>query len=837
MIRVAGLAAHDGFLRSIANSWPIDWKRPAFQDKLGGCSRLGFPTIPQFYIGVMKYLFTFLLAITSFCATSQAAEQPNVLIILADDLGYSDLGCYGSQIETPNLDSLASDGLRFTQFYNTARCWPTRAALMTGYYAQQVRRDTLPEIQSGSRGTRPEWAPLLPTLLSPLGYRSYHSGKWHIDGMPVASGFDRSYYLQDTGRFFNPKVHYLNDEKLPEVEPGTDFYVTSAIADHAIEFLQEHAEQHADQPFMQYLAFTSPHFPLHAKPEDFARYRDKFKDGWNEARQQRLERMHARGIVDVPLSEVELEVGPPYHFPEALETLGPGEVNRPLPWSELTDEQREYQSIKMALHAAMIDRMDRDIGRVLDQLRVMDAFDNTLIIFLSDNGASAEIMVRDDGHDPNAAPGSAATYFCLGPGWSNAANTPFRRHKTWVHEGGISTPLVVHWPEGIKAKGELRRNPGHAIDIVPTVLEAVGGTRPETIDGKPVPQPPGKSLVPAFAEDGTVNHDSLWWLHEGNRAIRVGDWKLVAAKDEPWELFDLSIDRSERDNLAEDYPDKVRELAALWEQQTAEITELASADQPPEQAAKEKKKPVKELILPGKSFMVAGRPAFVMQPSGKPKAKPRPWIMYAPTLPAYPDSHEKWMHEQFLAAGIAVAGIDVGEAYGSPKGREYFDALYREMTEKRGYSKKPCLLGRSRGGLWVSSWAIENPDKVAGIAGIYPVFDLRTYPGLEKAAPAYDMSATELEATLVKHNPIQRVATLAAEKIPVFFIHGDIDEVVPLKENSAAFVEQYKTAGLPSLAELIVVEGQGHNFWEGFFHCQELVNFAIARARAGAEKE
>lgn len=778
----------------------------------------------------MKRLFALCIVALLLPAPLHASEQPNILIILADDLGYSDLGCYGSQIQTPNLDSLSSDGLQFTQFYNTARCWPTRAALMTGYYAQQVRRDTLPEIKSGSRGIRPTWAPLLPNMLAPLGYRSYHSGKWHIDGMPVANGFDRSYYLQDTGRFFNPKVHYEDDQKLPPVEPGTDFYVTSYIADHAIKYLQEHAEKHADQPFMQYLAFTSPHFPLHALPEDISRYQDTFKDGWNHARDARLKRMHEMGIVDVPLSDVELEVGPPYHFPEALEKLGPGEVNRPLPWSDLTDQQREYQATKMAIHAAMIDRMDRDIGRVLDQLRTMGAFENTLIFFLSDNGASAEIMVRDDGHDPTAAPGSAATYFCLGPGWSNAANTPFRRHKTWVHEGGISTPLIVHWPQGIAARGELRHNPGHAVDIVPTVLEVAGGKRPEEIDGEPVPEAPGKSLVPAFAKDGSVSRDSFWWLHEGNRAIRVGDWKLVAAKDDPWELFDLSTDRSETNNLADQYPEKVEELAALWKKQTDEFAVLASKDAPPPAA---KKKPVKELILPGKAFKVSGRPAFVLQPA-KPQAKPRPWIMYAPTLPAYPDEHEKWMHQQFLDAGIAVAGIDIGEAYGSPQGRKHFDALYREMTQKRGYAEKPCLLGRSRGGLWVSSWAIEHPDKVAGIAGIYPVFDLRTYPGLDRAAPAFGLQPSELEATLAQHNPIERVSTLAEARIPVFFIHGDVDKVVPLKENSAAFVEQYEVAGVPSMAELIVVEGQGHNFWEGFFRCQELVDFAIARAREGA---
>ena len=241
-----------------------------------------------------------------------------------------------------------------------------------------------------------------------------------------------------------------------------------------------------------------------------------------------------------------------------------------------------------------------------------------------------------------------------------------------------------------------------------------------------------------------------------------------------------------------------------------------------------------KLVLPGENFTVEGRPAFMFLP---PKvAKPQPWIFYAPTLPPYPDEAERWMHEQFLAAGIAVAGIDVGEAYGSPKSHRYFDALYRELTEKRGFAAKPCLFGRSRGGLWVSSWAIAHPERIAGIIGIYPVFDFRSYPGLAKAAPAYELAPAELEARLGEFNPIARVDVLARARVPVALIHGDVDKVVPLKENSAELVRRYKEAGAESLVKLIVLEGQGHNFFEGFFHSQELVDFAIARAREGAEK-
>jgi sulfatase-like protein/prolyl oligopeptidase family protein len=482
----------------------------------------------------------------------------------------------------------------------------------------------------------------------------------------------------------------------------------------------------------------------------------------------------------------------------------------------------------------MIDRLDREIGRVLDQIRAMKAFDDTLIVFLSDNGASAEIMVRDDGHDPSAPAGSAATHLCLGPGWSTVANTPFRYHKTWVHEGGISTPLIVHWPRGIPARGELRHDPGHVIDLAPTILELTGTSRPESWNGKPIPTPPGTDLTASFRHGGTVQHDELWWEHEGNRAIRVGDWKLVAAgKDGPWELFDLAHDRTETNNMAQERQEKVRELADRWRRRWDEFTALARKDLE-STSADSTAKPVKSLILPGESFFVAGRPAFVLTPPAEKRSIPQPWIWYAPTLPGLPDEAERWMHEQFLAAGVAVAGIDVGEAYGSPRGRELYTELYRELTARRACAVRPCLLGRSRGGLLVLSWAADNPDKVAGLAGIYPVFDLRSYPKLKVAAPAYGLTEEQLGARLAEFNPIDRADRLARHGVPALLIHGDSDEVVPLADNSAAFVSRYKDAGKPDAVRLIVPKGQGHNYWEGFFRCRELVDFAIDRARAGA---
>jgi len=525
--------------------------------------------------------------------TASPAARPNIVFILADDLGYSDLGCYGSEIATPSLDSLAHDGLRFTQFYNTTRCWPSRGALLTGYYAQQIHRDSLPGLPGGTRGVRQPWARLLPDFLKPAGYRCYHSGKWHIDGKVLDGGFDRSLNMNNQGNYFSAAGNSIDDRPIIPPVVERDYYATIAIADHAVECLKDHAANYADRPFFHFVAFIAPHFPLHALPQDIAKYRDKYLAGWEAMREARFDRQKKMGIVNTALSALEPNVGPPYAFPDAIKRLGPGEVNRPLPWSELTTEQRRFQATKMAIHAAMVDRMDQEIGRVIAQLKAMNAFENTIIFFASDNGASAEIMVRDGGHDPAAPPGSATSYLCLGPGFSSACNTPFRRHKAWVHEGGISTPLIVHWPAGIAAKGELRHTPGHVIDFVPTVLELAGVQKPNEWKGEPIPEAPGRSLVSAFAKDGPVSRESLWWLHEGNRAVRVDNWKLVAAKDDPWELYDMSTDRAEQIDLAAKMPDKVRELERVWQHQTECLTELARktlAEQPPANTRPEKTK-------------------------------------------------------------------------------------------------------------------------------------------------------------------------------------------------------------------------------------------------------
>jgi arylsulfatase len=392
-------------------------------------------------------------------------------------------------------------------------------------------------------------------------------------GAPKAvadGGFDHSYMLHDHDRYFAPRNHELDDRRLPPIEPGSDFYVTTAIANHAIDFLKEHATEHRDEPFYCYLAFTSPHFPLHALQEDIRRYQERYREGWDVIREQRWRRMREMELVHCDLSPLEPGVIPDWNLAreKLQEAMGPGEVDRAVAWKDLTEQQKSFQATKMAIHAAMIDRMDREIGRVLAQVAAMNAAENTAVFFVSDNGASAEQIIRGDKHDPSAAPGSAPSYLCLGPGWSSAANTPFRLHKSWVHEGGISSPLIIHGPARIAARGELRHAPCHFVDLLPTVIDLAGGQDiAREWHGQTAPPLPGKGLTPVFTRDGASARDFLYFHHLGNRALRVGDWKLVAKGDEgPWELYDLKTDRCEQKNLAGQFPDRVREMSARWQQ-------------------------------------------------------------------------------------------------------------------------------------------------------------------------------------------------------------------------------------------------------------------------------
>jgi len=521
-----------------------------------------------------------------------SAGKPNFLVIVADDMGFSDAGCYGGDIATPNLDKLAAGGLRFTQMYSTARCWPSRTCILTGYYAQQVRMDP-------PRGRVPAWTRVLPHYLKPLGYRTYHSGKWHLTGAPkpvADGGFDHSYCIDDHNRYFAPKNARLDDQPLPPVPDGTNFYLTTAIAGYSIDFLKEHTQKHAKEPFLLYLCFTSPHFPLHALQEDIARYKDRYREGWDMMREQRYQRMRQMGIVDCALSQRDPVTIPNWNLAEEQlrKQIGPGEAAHAVAWNDLSPEQKQFQATKMAIHAAMIDRMDREIGRVLEQVKAMGVFENTVIFFVSDNGASAEQIIRGDGHDPAAPPGSAKTFLCLGPGWSTSSNTPLRLHKSWVHEGGIASPLIVYWTAGISERGQLRHSPGHFIDLLPTIVELAGGTTAGDWHGATPPPLPGRSLVPALAKDIEIPREYLYWHHINNRAIRAGEWKLVSAggkqEDGPWELYNLHTDRCEMKNLAEQQPERVKQLAELWQKCEDQFRQQAGPPEPGMEKTKKERK-------------------------------------------------------------------------------------------------------------------------------------------------------------------------------------------------------------------------------------------------------
>ncbi|MEM7394282.1 MAG: arylsulfatase, partial [Verrucomicrobiota bacterium] len=474
-------------------------------------------------------------------------RPPNILLILVDDMGFSDPGCYGGEPGlTPHLDRLAAHGLRFRQFYNTGRCWPTRASIMTGRYPHEVGHAMMfgPKAPPAYQGTHRDRGPMIQELLKPAGYVTYHVGKWHLqsrrpDTMPLQRGFDRSYCMRSQNNFFNP--YHVLDEDRSVKRPGDqgDYYVTEAFSQRAIDYLRGHDP---DRPFFLYLAHTAPHFPLHALPEDIERFKTTYTRGWDELRKERLARQKKMGLFDGPL---------PPRDPDAAA------------WADLNPEERKTWAVRMAIHAAMVHCVDRGIGRIVEQLKAMNDYENTLILFLSDNGASAEYIVRGDGHDPDAPPGSGASYLCLEVGWSNAANTPFRLHKMWMHEGGIATPLIAHWPARIKARGAWTDQVGHVIDLLPTFLAMAGLEAPKHITGS--------SLLPILEGGRRSPPEFLFWEHVGNRALRKGDWKLVAEHNKAWELYDLKADRNEIHNLAGKHPEQVKALQQTWQAEADRI--------------------------------------------------------------------------------------------------------------------------------------------------------------------------------------------------------------------------------------------------------------------------
>ncbi|MCX6634054.1 MAG: arylsulfatase [Acidobacteria bacterium] len=471
--------------------------------------------------------------------------RPNIVLILADDMGYSDLGCYGSEISTPNLDRLAKRGMRFTHFYSAARCCPSRASLMTGLYPHQTGVGHMGQDFGlpGYRGFLNDRCITIAEALRETGYRTLMSGKWHLGSgrphWPVDRGFERSFgLLGGTGNYFRPARLFEDGKAVPP--PGEEFYITDAFTDKANDFIGQYGG--GREPFFLYLAYTAPHFPLHALPGDIARYRGRYKDGWDVLRRKRHARMVRMGIVDG-------------RWP-----LSPRDPEAPA-WDQVRDQ--DLRDLKMAVYAAQIDRMDRGIGRVLDKLREVGAESNTLLLYLSDNGGCAETKQAGD---PGAPIGTADSFASYGLPWANASNTPFRLFKHWTHEGGISTPLIACWPDVIPLGNVITREVGHIIDILPTCLDVAGARYAEALKGRAILPAEGTSLLPIFRGKRRTPHETLFWEHEGNRAVRKGDWKLVAGFREDWELYDLKADRTETRDLAGRHSRTVREMADAWAQ-------------------------------------------------------------------------------------------------------------------------------------------------------------------------------------------------------------------------------------------------------------------------------
>jgi len=486
------------------------------------------------------------LAAALFAAGSSALAggdpRPNIVLIMSDDMGYSDLGCYGGEVQTPNLNRLAAEGLRFTQFYNCAKCTTTRASLITGLHPRQ-----------GEGGLLREGMVTIAEVLGSAGYQTSLSGKWHLGSSsprrPIDRGFDEYYGLMDgCCNFFDPAERdpeykggrvrvFGHNDRLIEEFPH-DFYTTDAFSDHAAATIRRFAAR--QRPFFVHVCYTAPHYPLHAKPQDIAKYEGKYGMGWFELRRRRHGRQLEMGLLD---PKWKLAVDDP----------------RAVPWEGVS--HRELWELRMSVYAAMIDCMDQGIGRVLAALHDTNTADNTLVMFLSDNGGCAELP---EGPDFRLPAGPKEHYTSVGPGWGWAQNTPFRRYKSWVHEGGISTPLIVRWP-GVIEPDTLTGQVGHVIDFMPTCIELAGAEYPDSFKGKSILPLEGKSLVPVFQGKRRQPHQTICWYWSGNRAVRQGKWKAVWEKsNRQWELYDVEADRTELDDLAEEHPERTLRMAEVW---------------------------------------------------------------------------------------------------------------------------------------------------------------------------------------------------------------------------------------------------------------------------------
>jgi arylsulfatase A-like enzyme len=513
---------------------------------------------------------------------TSATATPNVVLILVDDMGFSDLGCYGGEIRTPNLDALGRGGVRFSHFYNTARCSPSRASLLTGLHPHQTGIGILTnnDAPTGYPGNLNRACVTIAEILRDAGYATCLSGKWHLasemhtpnDAWPTRRGFERFFgTMTGCGSFYQPGTLTRGEASAADEAEAPGFFYTDAITDEAVRFIDDQTAT-PERPFFLYTAYTAPHWPLHAHDEDIAKYDGAFDRGWDELRVERLRRLVAEGILpaDTKLSD--------------------RDPTQPA-WSEADD--KEWQAIRMQVYAAMIDRMDRGVGRIVEALKRAGTFDDTLLIFLSDNGASPEVLplfspekfqTRKDilprlgkngapvrvGNTPDIVPGPSDTYASYGRAWANLSNTPFRFYKRWVHEGGIAASLIMHWPGGGLANGAVVDQPFQLVDVVPTVMEATGGQYPPRSVTWPVEPLEGRSMLGALR--GTHQDPvPLFWEHTGNAAVRVGKWKLVREFPGAWELYDLDADRTELHDLATDHPDIAAGLARQWDAWAARV--------------------------------------------------------------------------------------------------------------------------------------------------------------------------------------------------------------------------------------------------------------------------
>lgn len=496
--------------------------------------------------------------------TTQTDERPNIIIILADDMGYSDLGCMGSEINTPTLDRLAGNGLLMTQFYNAGRCCPTRASLLTGLYPHQAGMGSmtfdLPELPA-YQGYLNQNCVTLGEALGDAGYTTLLSGKWHVGEhrphWPGDRGFDQYFaFINGASSYYNldpyrpgraPLEMTLNGEPYT---PGEGFYMTDAISDYATDFIA--AQKDSTAPFFLYLAYTAPHWPLHAPESEIAKYRNKYKSGWAKIRQQRYERMLELGIIDSAW---------------ALSPAFP-DLKKVPDWDTLSEEEQDLWDLRMATYAAMVDRMDQGIGKVVAQLEAQGELNNTLIVFLSDNGGCHEEVYNwNIAYDQSGKTGGPKSFDAYGFAWANVSNTPFRLFKSLTMEGGISTPLIAHFPAMIKG-GQKSNALGHITDLMPTCLDLANATYPEEFQGNIINPTPGKSLVPVFREQRQTHRELIYWEHNDSKAIRKGDWKLVLPSwggPEDWALYNLKEDRSELKDLSGQHPEKVGEMRLAFE--------------------------------------------------------------------------------------------------------------------------------------------------------------------------------------------------------------------------------------------------------------------------------